>query len=44
MNREITTILSKTSGLNERGAGIGAAAIETKAEIEKLREQVQNIE
>jgi uncharacterized protein (TIGR00255 family) len=44
MNREVTTILSKTSGLNELGAGIGQAAIETKVEIEKLREQVQNIE
>ncbi|PYR99819.1 MAG: YicC family protein [Acidobacteria bacterium] len=44
MNREVTTILSKTSGLNELGVGIGQAAIETKVEIEKLREQVQNIE
>jgi uncharacterized protein (TIGR00255 family) len=44
MNREVTTILSKTSGLNELGVGIGQAAIEIKVEIEKLREQVQNIE
>jgi len=44
MNREATTVLSKTSGLNERGAAIGQAAIEIKVEIEKLREQVQNIE
>jgi uncharacterized protein (TIGR00255 family) len=44
MNREVTTILSKTSGLNELGAGIGQSAIEIKVEIEKLREQVQNIE
>ena len=44
MNREVTTILSKTSGLNELGANIGQAAIEIKVEIEKLREQVQNIE
>jgi uncharacterized protein (TIGR00255 family) len=44
MNREVTTTLSKTSGLNERGAAIGQAAIEIKVEIEKLREQVQNIE
>jgi uncharacterized protein (TIGR00255 family) len=44
MNREVTTILSKTSGLNDLGIGIGQAAIEIKAEIEKLREQVQNIE
>jgi uncharacterized protein (TIGR00255 family) len=44
MNREVTTILSKTSGLNEAGVGLGQAAIEIKVEIEKLREQVQNIE
>jgi uncharacterized protein (TIGR00255 family) len=44
MNREVTTILSKTSGLNDLGAGIGQAAIDIKVEIEKLREQVQNIE
>ncbi len=44
MNREVTTILSKTSGLNELGVGIGQSAIEIKVEIEKLREQVQNIE
>ena len=44
MNREVTTILSKTSGLNERGVAIGQAAIEIKVEIEKLREQVENIE
>lgn len=44
MNREVTTILSKTSGLNDLGVGLGKAAIEIKVEIEKLREQVQNIE
>ena len=44
MNREVTTILSKTSGLNELGANIGQAGIEIKVEIEKLREQVQNLE
>ena len=44
MNREVTTILSKTSGLNELGVNIGQAAIEIKVEIEKLREQVQNLE
>ena len=44
MNREVTTVLSKTSGLNERGAAIGQAAIEIKVEIEKLREQGQNME
>ncbi len=44
MNREATTILSKTSGLNQSGASIGEASIEIKVEIDKLREQVQNIE
>jgi uncharacterized protein YicC (UPF0701 family) len=40
----VTTILSKTSGLNHAGSRIGEAAIEIKVEIDKLREQVQNIE
>lgn len=44
MNREITAILSKTSGLNELGGAIAKSAIEIKLEVEKLREQVQNIE
>ena len=44
MNREVTTILAKTSGLNHTGTRIGEAAIEIKVEIDKLREQVQNIE
>jgi uncharacterized protein (TIGR00255 family) len=44
MNREVTTILSKTSGLADVGTTIGQAAIEIKVEVEKLREQVQNIE
>jgi len=44
MNRETTTILSKTSGLNQVGATIGSAAVEIKVEIDKLREQVQNVE
>ena len=44
MNREVTTILSKTSGLKQAGTRIGEAAIEIKVEIDKLREQAQNIE
>lgn len=44
MNREISTILSKTSGLNQTGASIGESSIDIKVEIDKLREQVQNIE
>ncbi len=39
MNRESTTIQAKSSGLN-----ISRAAIEIRTEIEKLREQVQNVE
>lgn len=39
MNREANTILSKTSDLDISNHGI-----ELKAEIEKIREQVQNIE
>ena len=44
MNREVTTILSKTSGINQVGAEIGQAAVDIKVEIDKMREQVQNIE
>ena len=44
MNREVSTILSKTSGLNQTGTSIGEAGINIKVEIDKLREQVQNIE
>jgi len=44
MNREVSTILSKTAGLNQTGASIGDSGIDIKVEIDKLREQVQNIE
>jgi uncharacterized protein (TIGR00255 family) len=44
MNREINTILSKTAGLAGRGLEISNVAIRIKTEIEKIREQVQNIE
>lgn len=44
MNREVSTILSKTSGLNRTGASIGEAGIDIRVEIDKLREQVQNVE
>jgi len=44
MNRETNTVLSKTTDVPEIGSEIGRAAIEMKTEIEKLREQVQNIE
>ncbi len=44
MNREANTLLSKTTDVPEAGVEIGRLAIEIKTEIEKLREQVQNIE
>jgi uncharacterized protein (TIGR00255 family) len=44
MAREANTILSKTGGLGDLGLGITAIALEAKAEIEKLREQAQNLE
>jgi uncharacterized protein (TIGR00255 family) len=44
MNREANTILSKTTDVPEAGPEIARQAIEMKTEIEKLREQAQNIE
>jgi uncharacterized protein (TIGR00255 family) len=44
MNREANTILSKTADVPGPGAEIAASAIEMKVEIERLREQAQNIE
>ncbi|HET7214052.1 MAG TPA: YicC/YloC family endoribonuclease [Terriglobia bacterium] len=44
LNREANTLLSKTSDVPEVGSEVGRQAIEMKSEIEKLREQVQNIE
>jgi uncharacterized protein (TIGR00255 family) len=44
MNREANTLLSKTTDVPEVGLEITRQAIEMKAEIEKLREQAQNIE
>ena len=44
MNREANTMLSKTTDVPEVGVAITGRAIEMKAEIEKLREQAQNIE
>jgi len=43
MNREANTILSKTAG-DGAGLEITDLAIQAKAEIEKLREQVQNLQ
>lgn len=44
MNREANTILAKTTDIPGPGAEIAASALEMKVEIEKLREQAQNIE
>jgi uncharacterized protein (TIGR00255 family) len=44
MSREANTILSKTAGIEELGLGITDLALAAKAEIEKIREQSQNLE
>jgi uncharacterized protein (TIGR00255 family) len=44
MHREANTMLSKTPGVESEALAITGYALEIKAEIEKLREQVQNIE
>jgi uncharacterized protein (TIGR00255 family) len=44
MNREANTLLSKTSGLAGEALKITEAGLHMKAEIEKSREQVQNLE
>jgi uncharacterized protein (TIGR00255 family) len=44
MQREANTLLSKTPGNGGEGLEITRLALEIKSEIEKLREQVQNIE
>jgi uncharacterized protein (TIGR00255 family) len=44
MHREANTMLSKTPGVESEALSITGIALEIKAEIEKLREQVQNIE
>ena len=44
MNREANTLLSKTSGLAGEALKITEAGLAMKSEIEKAREQVQNLE
>jgi uncharacterized protein (TIGR00255 family) len=44
MNREANTLLSKTPGVDAEALAITGLALEIKSDIEKLREQVQNIE
>lgn len=44
MQREANTMLSKTPGLAQEGLAMTELGLQIKAEIEKLREQVQNVE
>lgn len=44
MNREANTMLSKTGGLGGKGTRITELGLAMKAEIEKAREQIQNVE
>ncbi|MGH9737653.1 MAG: YicC/YloC family endoribonuclease [Candidatus Acidiferrales bacterium] len=44
MQREANTLLSKTPGSETEGLQITELGLEVKSEIEKIREQVQNIE
>jgi uncharacterized protein (TIGR00255 family) len=44
MQREANTLLSKTPGVEAEGLSIAGLAVEVKSEIEKLREQAQNVE
>ena len=44
MQREANTMLSKTPGVEAEGLAITELALEVKSEIEKLREQAQNVE
>jgi len=44
MQRESNTLLSKSPGTEDEGLEITRLGLEIKSEIEKLREQVQNIE
>ena len=44
MNREANTILSKTTGITGNGLEIATAAIGIKTDVEKIREQIQNVE
>jgi len=44
MNREANTMLSKTGGVGGKGTRITELGLAMKAEIEKAREQIQNVE
>jgi uncharacterized protein (TIGR00255 family) len=44
MNREANTLLSKTGGAGGKGTRVTELGLAMKAEIEKAREQIQNVE
>ena len=44
MNREANTLLSKTGGVGGKGTRMTELGLGMKAEIEKAREQIQNVE
>jgi uncharacterized protein YicC (UPF0701 family) len=44
MNREANTLLSKTSGVAGEALRVTELGLAMKSEIEKAREQVQNLE
>jgi uncharacterized protein (TIGR00255 family) len=44
LNREANTLLSKTAGVAGEGLRITELGLQIKSEIEKAREQVQNVE
>jgi len=44
MNREANTLLSKSAGMADEGASLTVLGLAMKSEIEKAREQVQNLE
>ena len=44
LNREANTLLSKTTPLGEEGLPVTEAGLRLKGEIEKIREQAQNLE
>ena len=44
MNREANTLLSKTGGIGGKGTRVTELGLAMKSEIEKAREQIQNVE
>ncbi|MBI4464848.1 MAG: YicC family protein [Acidobacteria bacterium] len=44
IHREINTLLSKTTGLGECGLPMTRLGLDVKAEVEKIREQTQNLQ